>query len=387
MRKIGTQQIIQMGRSYLNETPYLLIPTPQEAMADDEANNKLATAITKAKELDGYVRSQTRTVKIRDPATGRVLADVLVNISIREPANEEPPPPFRLSVDVRGEQVEITSELIKDDDERDSLQTTASSKGVQVDLPYMEGFTERDPSIYKRMKFRPEKLNQYGLEEESIDSDSESIATTVMMEHGVDNDVPPPPYEPPESTEVTPTPMETAGNKQPAGQPSNVTSIRRTEITEASTATGEAERNICVRFLQERNTWVTIQGSSQRKAAKTAQMANRTLMEEEEDERKVRRAERKQLNKQQQATASGKRPKTKAERKGIPSGFPKVVVERIHEEMDDARNPGGHDDERRRSRNDNGADRQPGGHDGAKRPSNDGETTEESAIPTSTIKT
>ncbi|XP_024891863.1 uncharacterized protein LOC112467461 [Temnothorax curvispinosus] len=143
----------------------------------------------------------------------------------------------------------------------------------------------------------------------------------------------------------------------PTGMRGKVAMTEQREM-KASVTTDESHRRICVKFRQESSKWITVQGVSQRKAARTAQMVNQDILEEEEEEKKERRAsKRKPREKKQQVTAKAAIP-TKGARKDVGKINPKVIItrlddgriieERVDDEGTEART-GDHDSDAKKS--------------------------------------
>ncbi|TGZ54354.1 hypothetical protein DBV15_11330 [Temnothorax longispinosus] len=169
------------------------------------------------------------------------IANALVTLSVRY-HRERGEHPFQIVIDVNGDDVRVSSKLTDASQahgDRVSQRSVANTSiGVQADLPSTDFFTARDPSVYLRTKFKPERLNQYGLEE-PVEQERDPLLLPNAEEQNP---------EPRERGERDKTPI-----RQPMPEPHARNSEAGSNGTEGFRNNDDAKENhICVQYIQAR---------------------------------------------------------------------------------------------------------------------------------------
>ncbi|XP_071574667.1 uncharacterized protein [Temnothorax nylanderi] len=264
-----------------------------------EDNNVIEIFDTSGEEID-----------IHDPLDHTEVANALVALSVRY-TGKTSAQPFRRVIDVDGDEVRMTgrpadngsetnvdgnnndnNEMILGDPEppiKPSSQLSTDSVGIQCDLPYFVGFTERDPAIYARTKFRPERLDQYGMEKPDLSPERNPLSANqanVAAERAWTHVRQPTPE--PGPSDVGPD--DSVYNDAEAREESRDTlTFREEEFSDDDGDDNDGDGNaqnddvdssrICVRYQRQQSTWFTIQGTRERRAAKIAKRRTKTLYE------------------------------------------------------------------------------------------------------------
>lgn len=140
---------------------------------EEIASQQLMNEVTSFELIQKGKGLLNKELEVHDPETGEKVAAMNITISTVKYKEEGEHYPFQIILKIENNKLNVSTVFDKGiEEDKASVISQVSSKGIQVDLQGRSWYGERDPRIYENFKFRPENINKYGISQKISNEDA-----------------------------------------------------------------------------------------------------------------------------------------------------------------------------------------------------------------------